>query len=91
MATVKELAKRAGRPDGAVRFAPRNMLALGAKDGSADRAPYAGAPDQVIADVKRAKALGCEWLTFDMPGTADVPGMIAVLERFAKDVRPTVG
>jgi probable F420-dependent oxidoreductase len=91
IATVKELAKRAGRPDGAVRFAPRNMLGLGAKDGSADRAPYAGAPDQVAGDVKRAAGLGCEWVTFDMPPTADVAGILAVLERFTREVKPTVG
>ena len=91
IATVKELAKRAGRPDGAVRFAPRNMLGLGAKDGSADRVPYAGAPDQVAGDVKRAARLGCEWVTFDMPPAADVAGMMAVLERFAREVKPTVG
>jgi alkanesulfonate monooxygenase SsuD/methylene tetrahydromethanopterin reductase-like flavin-dependent oxidoreductase (luciferase family) len=86
MATVKELAKGAGRPAGAVRFCPRNGLALGAKAG-ADRAPYEGAPDQVAADVKRAAGLGCEWITFDMP-KADVPGMLAVMERFAKEVKP---
>jgi len=86
MATVKELAKGAGRPAGAVRFCPRNGLALGAKAG-ADRAPYEGAPDQVAADVKRAAGLGYEWLTFDMP-KADVPGMLAVMERFAKEVKP---
>ena len=39
------------------------------------------------ADVKRAAGLGCEWLTFDMPN-ADVPGMLAVIERFAKEVKP---
>jgi len=91
IATVKEMAKRAGRPDGAVRFAPRNMLGLGAKDGGGDRAPYAGSPDQVASDVQRAASLGCEWLTFDMPGTADVPAMMALMERFAKEVKPKVG
>ena len=88
MATVRELARRAGRPDGAVRVAPRNMLALGARDGGAARPPYSGSPEEVAADVKRAQALGCDWLTFDMPAAADVPGMIAVIERFAKEVRP---
>jgi len=86
MATVKELAKSAGRPAGAVLFCPRNGLALGAKAGP-ERAPYEGAPDQVAADVKRAAGLGCEWITFDMP-KADVPGMLAVIERFAKEVKP---
>jgi probable F420-dependent oxidoreductase len=88
IATVRELARRAGRPDGAVRVAPRNMLALGARDGGAARPPYSGSPDEVAADVRRAKALGCDWLTFDMPAAADVPGMIAVIERFAKEVKP---
>ena len=41
----------------------------------------------VAADVKRAAGLGCEWITFDMP-KADVPGMLAVMERFAKEVKP---
>jgi hypothetical protein len=41
----------------------------------------------VAADVKRAAGLGCEWITFDMP-KADVPGMLAVIERFAKEVKP---
>ena len=91
IATVKELAKRAGRRDGAVRFAPRNMLALGPKDGSAGRAPYTGAPDEVAADVKRARGLGCDWVTFDMPPTADVSGMVGVMERFVKEVKPAVG
>ena len=91
MATVKELAKRAGRPDGAVRVAPRNLLALGPKDGSGGRAPYTGAPDEVAADVKRAKGLGCDWITFDMPPAADVPGMIGVMERFMKEVKPATG
>jgi probable F420-dependent oxidoreductase len=86
MATVEELAKGAGRPAGAVRICPRNGLALGAKAGG-ERAPYEGAPDQVAADVKRAAELGCEWLTFDMP-KADVPGMLAVMERFVKEVKP---
>ena len=89
MATVRELAARAGRPKGAVRFAPRNMLSLAAKAAGAERAPYEGTPDQVAADVKRARSLDCEWLTFDMP-KLDVPGMIDVMERFARDVRPQI-
>jgi probable F420-dependent oxidoreductase len=90
MATVRELATRAGRPTGAVGFAPRNSLGLGAKAGGVERAPYEGEADQVAADVKRARGLDCDWLTFDMP-KADVPGMIDVMERFVRDVKPQVG
>ncbi|MCI0549081.1 MAG: LLM class F420-dependent oxidoreductase [Candidatus Rokubacteria bacterium] len=87
MATVRDIATRAGRPGGAVRFAPRNMLGLGGKAGGVGRAPFEGAPDEVVADVERARALGCDWVTFDMPKT-DVPGMLAVMERFTREVRP---
>ena len=87
MATVKELAARAGRPPGAVRFAPRNTLALAAKAAGQGRAPYEGSPDEIATDVKRAKALGCDWLTFDMP-KVDVPGMLGVMERFMREVKP---
>ena len=90
MATVRELAKRAGRPSNAVGFAPRNLLGIG-EAGGGDRAPYHGAPDQVAADVKRAQGLGCEWLTFDMPAKADVGGMLAVMNRFAREVKSQVG
>ena len=55
MATVRELATRAGRPADAVRFAPRNMLLLGDKAGGATRGPYEGNPDDVAKDVKRAR------------------------------------
>ena len=90
MATVNELATRAGRPKGAVRFAPRNLLGLGVKAAGAERAPYEGNADQVAADVKRARDLDCDWLTFDMP-KADVAGMIDVMERFIRDVKPQAG
>ena len=90
IATVRDLAARAGRPKGAVRFAPRNLLSLGVKAAGADRAPYEGSPDQVATDVKRAQKLECDWLTFDMP-KADVPGMVGAMERFARDVKPQVG
>ena len=90
MATVSELATRAGRPKGAVRFAPRNALGLGAKAAGTARAPYEGNTDQVAADVKRARDLDCDWLTFDMPNT-DVAGMIDVMERFIRDVKPQAG
>jgi probable F420-dependent oxidoreductase len=89
IATVRELAARAGRPKGAVRLAPRNLLSLGARAADTDRVPYEGSPDQVAADVKRARGLECDWLTFDMP-KADVPGMIDAMERFVRDVRPQV-
>jgi len=89
IATVRDLAARAGRK-GAVSFAPRNLLGLASVAGGSGRAPFEGSPDQVAADVRRAAALGCDWITFDMP-RADVGGMVAAMERFARDVKPAVG
>src|SRR5262249_38390296 len=53
IATVRELATRAGR-GGAVGFAPRNLLSLTPAPAGAGRAPFEGAADQVAADVRRA-------------------------------------
>jgi probable F420-dependent oxidoreductase len=86
MGIVRELAHKAGRA-GAVRFAPRNLLNLTTGPRGSGRGPFEGSADEVAADVRRAGALGCDWLTFDMPQT-DVPGMVAVLERFARSVKP---
>ena len=43
----------------------------------------------MAADVRRAAALGWGWVTFDMP-RADVAGMVTVMERFSRDVKPAV-
>jgi probable F420-dependent oxidoreductase len=89
IATVSQLAEAAGR-GGTVRFAPRNLLHLTAGQRGSGRAAFEGAPDEVAADVQRAKILGCDWLTFDMP-KVDVAGMIGAMEGFARDVRPAAG
>jgi probable F420-dependent oxidoreductase len=86
IATVRELAARAGR-GGAVGFAPRNLLGLTPARRGSGRAIFEGSPDEVAADVERAAKLGCGWLTFDMPRT-DVAGMLAAMERFGRDVKP---
>jgi len=89
IATVRELAARAGR-GGAVGFAPRNPLNLTGTPAGAGRAPFEGSADQVAADVRRAAGLGCAWITFDMP-RADVAGMVGAMERFSRDVKSAVG
>ena len=79
IATVRELAARAGRKAAAVSFAPRNLLGFTTEARGSGRAPFEGSPDQVAADVRRAAALGCDWITFDMP-RADVAGMVAAIK-----------
>jgi len=82
--TVRELATRAGR---SVGVAPRNTLALGSAARGSGRAPFEGSADEIVSDVRRAASLGCDWVTFDFP-KLDVPAMVKLMERFARDVKP---
>lgn len=85
-ATVREMATRFGRRD-APGLAPRNLLDLTDRAKGAGRAAFQGSPDEVAADVRRATALGAEWLTFDLP-RVDVPGMMRAMERLVREVKP---
>ena len=85
-ATLREMATRLGRRD-APGLAPRNLLDLTDRPKGAGRAAFQGSPDEVAADVRRAKALGAEWLTFDLP-RVDVPGMMRAMERLVREVAP---
>jgi probable F420-dependent oxidoreductase len=70
-------------------FAPRNVLALTAEKTAGARAAFQGAPEEVAADIRRARGLGVDYLAFDLPRT-DVPAMIRTMERFAREVKPLV-
>jgi len=85
-ATVREMATRFGRR-AAPGLAPRHLLDLTDRAKGAGRAAFQGSPDEVAADVRRAKALGAEWLTFDLP-RVDVPGMMRAMERLVREVKP---
>jgi len=84
--TLRALASKAGRRD-VPTLAPRNTLDLTDGKKGAGRAAFQGSPDEVATDVRRAKALGASWLTFDLPRTG-VPAMTRTLERIVKDVKP---
>ena len=83
---MREMAERAGRRQ-APGLAPRNLLDLTDRPQGAGRAAFQGSLDEVAADVRRAKALGAEWLTFDLP-RVDVQGMMRTMARLAKEVAP---
>ena len=84
--TLRTLAEKAGRKD-VPTLAPRNSLDLTDAKKGTGRAAFQGSPDEVAADVRRAKALGATWLTFDLPRSG-VPAMTRTLERIVKDVKP---
>lgn len=86
IAEVRAEAARLGRRDGP-RFAPRNALSLTSSAKGAGRAAFEGSPDEVAADIRRARGMGVEYLTFDLP-RVDVPGMMGAMERFVTEVKP---
>jgi probable F420-dependent oxidoreductase len=85
-ATLHELAARSGRRD-TVGLAPRNLLDVTDAPKGAGRAAFQGSIDEIASDVRRAQALGAEWMTFDLPRTG-VPAMMRALERLAGEVKP---
>ena len=88
IATIRAMAKEAGRGD-RVGFAPRNMLGLTDRPKGPGRGAFEGSPEEIAGDIRRAGALGCEWMTFDLP-RGEVAGMIKAMERFAREVRPAL-
>jgi len=88
-ATLREQAARAGRRD-APGLAPRNLLDLGDAPHGAGRAAFQGTVAEVASDVRRVRALGADWMTFDLP-RAGVPAMMRAMERLAGEVKPAAG
>ena len=85
-ATIREMASRQGRRPGP-GLAPRNLLDLTDRPQGSGRAAFQGSLDEVAADVRRAQALGAEWMTFDLP-RANVPGMMRTMERIVRELKP---
>ena len=85
LGTLRNMAARAGRR--APGLAARNMLDLTAAAKGAGRAAFQGSPDEVMADLRRVKGLGAEWMTFDLPREG-VPAMQRAMERIARELKP---
>jgi probable F420-dependent oxidoreductase len=86
---LRALAAQAGRRD-AVQVAPRHLLQLTARAQGSARAAFEGSPAEIAADIRRAQALGCTYLTFDLPRT-EVLDMVQTMERFVREVQPLAG
>ncbi len=86
LVALRELATRSRR-DAGPGLAPRNLLDLAERAKGSGRAAFQGSPDEVASDVRRAQALGAEWMTFDLP-RVDVAGMRRSMERLVKEVKP---
>jgi alkanesulfonate monooxygenase SsuD/methylene tetrahydromethanopterin reductase-like flavin-dependent oxidoreductase (luciferase family) len=68
---------------------PLDLAARNAKPAGADRMLFSGTAAQVIGDIRTYQALGVTHFVFD-PAPADLRGRLAMMERFAQDVRPRV-
>jgi probable F420-dependent oxidoreductase len=86
LATLRQMASRAGRRDGP-GLVPRNLLDLTDGPKGNGRVAFQGSRDEVLSDVRQVKALGAEWMTFDLP-RVDVPGMVKAMERLVRDIKP---
>jgi hypothetical protein len=52
------------------------------------RAAFQGSVAEVASDIRRVRALGAGWMTFDLP-RAGVPEMVRAMERLAREVKAT--
>lgn len=85
---IRAQADRFGRRN-AVGFAPRNTLQCTGSAPGSSRAAFTGSPADIAADVQRAQAPGCSYVTFDLP-EPEVSGMVRAMERFMREVKPVV-
>jgi probable F420-dependent oxidoreductase len=88
--TVRDAARKAGRNPAAIELTLRVPLTLVARrtDGG-DRTPFTGVAADVIADIRAYQRLGVSHFVFD-PTPDDLKASVAMLERFAGEVRPKV-
>ena len=85
-ATLRDLAAQRGRREG-LGLAPRNALDLTDSPKGNGRTAFQGSVAEVASDVRRVRALGADWMTFDLP-RAGVPAMLRAMERLAGEVKP---
>jgi probable F420-dependent oxidoreductase len=83
-ATLRDLASRRGR--GTLGLAPRNLLDLTDAPKGSGRAAFQGSVAEVASDIRRVRALGAAWMTFDLPRSG-LPAMMRAMEQLAGDVK----
>lgn len=85
-------ARKAGRDPKAISLSLRVPLELAPKRGKAtvsDQPGFRGGAADVIRHIKSYQALGVSHFVFDL-APADLTGQLALMERFAEEVRPKV-
>jgi len=92
VAIIHGWAQKAGRDPKDITLSfrvPIELFSARAKRVPGDRMPFRGSPAEVIADIKSYQAAGVTHFVFDF-AAPDVKSQLAMMERFAEEVRPKV-
>jgi probable F420-dependent oxidoreductase len=90
VAVIHGWARKSGRDprDITLSFrAPLDLVSKRARAAATDRVPFHGTAAEVLQDVKDYQAVGVTDFIFDL-APQDLRGQLAMMERFAEDVRP---
>jgi hypothetical protein len=90
VAIIRDWARKAGRDPKAITLSfrvPLEVLPKRAKSGGGERQLFRGTAAEVLGDLKTYEALGVSHFVFD-PVAQDLRGWLAIMERFAEEVRP---
>ncbi|PYO56511.1 MAG: hypothetical protein DMD83_14055, partial [Candidatus Rokuibacteriota bacterium] len=90
VAVIHGWARKAGRDAKDITLslrAPLELVPKRAKPSAGDRVPFRGAASEVTQDIKEYQALGVSHFIFDLT-PPDLRGQLAMMERFAAEVRP---
>ncbi len=85
---LRDLARAAGRDPATITVSFKGPLKFDDATG-AGRSPLTGSPAQIVEDLRAYVAAGVQHFVLDFSVPA-VPQMVAVLERFAREVRPQI-
>ncbi len=90
--TIRAHARRAGRDPRTIALtlrAPLDLAARRARVSAGDRLPFTGTAAEVVQDIRAYQSIGVTHFVFD-GAPQDLRGRLALMERFAEDVRPKV-
>jgi probable F420-dependent oxidoreductase len=90
VAVIHGWARKAGRDPKDITLslrAPLDLVSKRAKAAGGDRTPFRGTATEVLQDIGAYQVLGVTDFIFDLAAT-DLRGQLAMMERFAADVRP---
>jgi alkanesulfonate monooxygenase SsuD/methylene tetrahydromethanopterin reductase-like flavin-dependent oxidoreductase (luciferase family) len=91
-AIIHGWARKAGREPNDITLSfrvPLDLAPLRAKAPAGDRVPFRGTAADVVADIRSYQAVGVTHFVFDLV-PPDVKLQLAMMERFADEVRPKV-